>query len=142
MYTIYNKRALTRNERFIKALVYGGLATLGMTLAYGIVASITPFEFSIVYVLFGYGIGYVIRTKGRGVQPRFSILGAVLATLCFLVGDLLSIYGMVLLLHPLILIQALFMIIPSYLSANISSLLGLAFRAYGVYAAYISSRIV
>ncbi len=142
MYTIYNKRALTRNERFIKALIYGGLATLGMALVYGIVSSITPFEFSIVYVLFGYGIGYVIRTMGRGVQPRFSVLGAVLAILCFLVGDLLSMYGMGLLLHPIVLIQGIFFIIPSYLSANLNSILGLAFRAYGVYAAYISSRIV
>ena len=142
MYTIYNKRALTRNERFIKALIYGGLATLGMALVYGIVSSITPFEFSIVYVLFGYGIGYVIRTYGKGVQPRFSILGAGLALLCFLIGDAIVIAGWGALLNPPLFIQAITYNVGAMLGSGINGLLGLAFRLAGVYFAYVESRIV
>ena len=38
MLKIYNKQALTRNERFIRAVGYGVGATVGLTILYGLLA--------------------------------------------------------------------------------------------------------
>jgi len=100
------------------------------------------FEFSVVYIGIGWFIGYVIQKYGRGVQVKFSILAAVLAALCFILADLFGYVGLQLLLQPITLIQLIFRIIPTYLQPNISGLLGLAFRALGVYMAYSNARIV
>lgn len=141
MLKVYNKQALTRNQRFQKAVLYGGAATIASIIAYAIISSILPFQLSLLYVGFGYGIGYVIRTYGKGVQPRFSILGAGLAVLCFLIGDAIVIAGWGALVNPGLLINAIIYDIGS-LTGGINGLLGLAFRLGGVYFAYIESRIV
>ena len=48
MLKIYNKQALTRNERFIRAVGYGVGATVGLTILYGLLARFLMFEFSVV----------------------------------------------------------------------------------------------
>jgi hypothetical protein len=142
MLKVYNKQALTRNQRFQKALLYGGAATIVSIVAYVFIASILPFESSLLYIGFGYGIGYVIRTYGKGVQPRFSILGAVLAVLCFLIGDAVMRAGWLVLVNPVALIQVVLFNVSALIGTGLSGLLGLAFRLAGVYFAYTESRIV
>ena len=44
MLKIYNKQALTRNERFIRAVGYGVGATVGLTILYGLIARFLMFE--------------------------------------------------------------------------------------------------
>jgi hypothetical protein len=96
----------------------------------------------LVFVGIGWLIGTVIKKYGRGVQPKFSILAAVLAAFSFVLADLLGIFGLALLLHPVFLAEMVVQIIPSYLQASPSALLGVAFRAFGVYMAYTTARIV
>lgn len=142
MLKVYNKRALTRNQRFVKALLYGGAATVAAIIAYAIISSILPFELSLLYVGFGYGIGYVIRTFGKGVQPRFSILGAVLMAICFLIGDAIVMAGWSVLLNPVALVTFTLNNLGYLIGGGINGLLGLAFRLAGVYFAFVESRIV
>lgn len=142
MFKVYNKRAITRQERFRNALVYGIGATLLITLAYGFISNILRIEFSVVYLAAGYGIGYVIQKYGRGVQIQFSILAAVLACFCFIVGDMISIFGFNILFNPALWPMALQIIFSVFLSTNINSLLSLAFRIGGVIIAYKNARIV
>ncbi len=142
MLKVYNKQALTRNQRFQKALLFGGAASVVSIIAYAVISSILPFELSILYIGFGYGIGYVIRTYGKGVQPRFSMLGAGLAVLCFLIGDAIVIAGWGALMNPPLFIQAVTYNVGYLLGSGINGLIGLAFRLAGVYFAYVESRIV
>ena len=138
MYKIYNKSAITRQERFLNALIYGTTATIILTLVYGFIAHIASFEFSVVYLAIGYAIGYVIQRFGRGVQIQFSILAALLAGICFVLGDIISLIGF----DFRYWLRAFFFLMELYLSTNINSLLSLAFRIGGIYFAFKNARIV
>jgi hypothetical protein len=142
MLKVFNTRALTSNQRFSRALMVGIPAALAAAILYGIISPAIRFEFSVVYVGIGWGLGVLIQKYGRGVQPKFSILAAILAALCFVLGDLISVVGVDILFQPLILIQMIIFNLPAYLQTNASVLLGTAFRVLGVYMAYTNARIV
>lgn len=139
---VYNKHALTRNQRFAKALLYGIAATIVCIVVYVVIANALPFESSLLYIGFGYAIGYVIKTYGRGVQPRFQILAAVLAILCFLIGDAVVLTDWSILMNPVWLFEVIKFDVSLLIGTGLNGLLGLAFRALGVYFAYTESRIV
>ncbi|MBE6114108.1 MAG: hypothetical protein E7191_03415 [Erysipelotrichaceae bacterium] len=137
---IYNKSALTRNQRFVKAVLYGIPATLVIAIVLGFLLNIMPIQFEIMFLGVGYAIGYVIRTYGRGVQTRFSILGAVLCAVAIILADAMAIGGIWGMLNPY-----LWMIsVMNYFSSLTSlwGILGLVFRIGAVATAYEQSRIV
>ncbi len=138
---IYNKSAITRQERFQNAVIAGVLSTLVCLIGYGFVSSILRIEFSIVYLGIGYFVGEMIRKYGRGVQPQFSILAAVLVSICFIFGDMITIFGFDILFNPLHWFTGIQVVFMQLLSTNISSLLSLLFRIGGVYFAYNNARI-
>lgn len=142
MLKVFNTHALSSKQRFTRAILVGIPTALGLAVLYGIIGNAVPFEFSIVFLGIGWLIGIAIQKYGRGVQPKFSILAAVLAAFCFILADLISIVGLSILLHPITLIQLMIGVIPSYLQTNFNVLLGLLFRAGGVYMAYTNARIV
>ena len=143
MFKIYNKDALTRNERFQNACVVGILTTLGLTIAYGFVSSILHLELQVLYLAIGYLIGLAIQKAGRGVQVRFSVLAAIYAFFCFFVGDIISIFGFSVFLAPSMYGIVLRSVISMWLGGmDVSTLLSLAFRVIGIYFAYVYARIV
>lgn len=142
MFKVYNKRAVTRQERFQKALLYGILATLLITLVYGLLTRLLHIEFSVVYLLVGYSIGTIIQKYGRGVQIQFSILAACLAAFCFLFGDMIAWFGFEVLFTPALWSFAIRAILSNYFNIGINSLLSLLFRVGGIYLAYTSARIM
>ena len=139
MYRIYNSFKLNSNQRFLNALLYGIPTALGLGIAYGYISRILPITFSIVYVGIGYLIGMVIQKFGRGVQVKFSILGAVLAGIAFVLSDVVRYFG--LRLNPIILYQAVLIITQVYLG-SINGLINLLFFAWGIVTAYNKSRII
>ena len=46
MFQVFNKHALTRNQRFMRALLYGTLVSVGLCIAYGLISSLLSIEFS------------------------------------------------------------------------------------------------
>ena len=143
MLKIYNKQALTRNERFIRAVVYGVGATVGLTVLYGILSALLRIEFSVVYLAFGYAIGTVIRKFGRGVQVRFSVLAAVLAAICFVLGDMISMVGFSVFTNGFGVFFLVFRVaLQSLLGTSMNALLALLFRIGGIALAYSSARFV
>ena len=142
MLKVFNTRALNSNQRFSRALIVGIPTALAAAILYGLISPMIRFEFSVVYVGIGWGLGILIQKFGRGVQPKFSILAAVLAALCFILGDLISYVGVGILFNPILLIQLIFLNLPAYLQTNLNALLGTAFRVLGVYMAYTNARIV
>lgn len=139
MYRIYNSFKLNSNQRFLNALLYGIPTALGLGIAYGYISRILPITFSIVYVGIGYLIGMVIQKFGRGVQVKFSILGAVLAGIAFVLSDVVRYFGLS--LNPIILYQAILIITHVYLG-SINGLINLLFFAWGIVTAYNKSRII
>ena len=139
MYRIYNSFKLNSNQRFLNALLYGIPTALSLGIAYGYISRILPITFSIVYVGIGYLIGMVIQKFGRGVQVKFSILGAVLAGVAFVLSDVVRYFGLS--LNPIILYQAILIITQVYLG-SINGLINLLFFAWGIVTAYNKSRII
>ena len=139
MYRIYNSFKLNSNQRFLNALLYGIPTALGLGIAYGYISRILPITFSIVYVGIGYLIGMVIQKFGRGVQVKFSILGAVLAGIAFVLSDVVRYFGLS--LNPIILYHAILIITQVYLG-SINGLINLLFFAWGIVTAYNKSRII
>lgn len=142
MLQVFNKQALTRNQRFQRAILAGTLTSLCFALVYGIISSNMRIEFSYAFIAMGYGIGWAIRTYGRGVQVKFSVLGAVCALVSFILADLIAIGGFDIFTN-FSLFSQVFRIEFMRLSAlNMNSMLSVLFRALGVYIAYTNSRIV
>ena len=122
MLKIYNKQALTRNERFIRAVGYGVGATVGLTILYGLLARFLMFEFSVVYL---------------------AVLAAVLAVVCFLFGDMIAYFGFgVFTMGFQFFMLAFRMVLQSLIGTSMNALLSLMFRIGGVYLAYTTSRFV
>ncbi|MEG0177496.1 MAG: hypothetical protein RR565_02240 [Erysipelothrix sp.] len=142
MLKVFNTDALSRNQRFQRALLAGIVATIVLMVAYGLLAQMLRIEFSYVFLLIGYAIGWAIRTYGRGVQLKFSILGAVCAVICFIGADMINYFGFGVFTNISYFIAAFQTYLRILLSFNFNSLLGLLFRVGGVYAAFYSSRIV
>ncbi len=135
---VFNSRAVTRQQRFVRAIIFGSIAAIGLAIIYGIISSLTRFEFSVVYVGIGYLIGMVISKYGRGVQVQFSVLAAVLAVISFILGDIISMFGISVLWTPYLWgfgLQAIF-----YALFAPTGVISLAFRVFGVFYAYKCAR--
>ncbi len=142
MLKIYNKSAITQNERFKKALIFGILAAVGLTAVYVLINNVLKtVEFSIIFILLGYAIGYVVKTTGRGVQTKFSVLAAVLCFLIIVFGDLFTFFPSII-FYPQSWIAGLGIVFSSYASISMSTILSLLFRVYAIYVAYNSGRII
>lgn len=139
MFRVYNSFALTSKQRFIRACLFGFPTAIGLGIAYGIISRFMPITFSIIYVGIGYVIGYVIQKFGRGVQPKFSYLGAGLALLAFILSDIVRYFGFNLGYNLLSQIMA---IVSQVYLGSIYGLINLAFIAWGVIMAYNTARIV
>ena len=137
MYKVSNTRAITRKQRFQRALLYAVPASIVIGILAGYINRLLPLEFEIVYIGVGYLIGEIIKEFGRGVQIHFAILGVVLTAVAFLIADIVMIFTIRGLLP-----SALIYSVPTALSYVFSSILSLLFRAAGLYMAYNRSRVV
>ena len=99
-------------------------------------------ESSLLLIVVGYGIAMAVQKAGRGVQQRFSILGAVLCVIAILIADLITYFGFSALLNPAAWPTFFTALLRMYLNASIQSLLAIVFRAAAVAVAYQYSRIV
>ena len=142
MIRIFNTSALSQNERFYKAIIYGIPTSIAIAVVFSLLQRLLMFRLSILYLLIGYLIALVIRKQGRGVQPKFAYLGATLTVFAIFFGDLLTYYGDYIILNPALFFEGSILIIQSWLNPNLNNLLGLFFRAYAVFYAYTNSRIV
>lgn len=145
MFQVFNKGALTRNQRFLRAVLFGTLASAILCIVYGLISSLLRIEFSYAFVAIGYLIGLTIQKMGRGVQMQFSVLAAVLAVLTFVFADLIAWYGFGVFSSLEFLmfgIRSWASVMLNFTSGGVSGLISLVFRGFGVIAAYQSARIV
>ena len=133
---IWNSRSLDNNQRFLAAIAAGVLAAVGLGIAYGLLYSLLRVTSAILYIFIGWCIGQVIRKVGRGVHNRFGVAGAVCTLLAIMIGDLISVSGFYILVHPSLWGAGITLWLRMFLSTNINSVLGIVLRAFGVYMAY------
>ena len=88
MLNVFNKTAITRNQRFKKALDLSISLTLVFLIAFVLIVNLFHFFPRLLYFAAAFCIAYVISNYGRGVQLRFSILGALCVFVLILVCDL------------------------------------------------------
>ncbi|HLY57607.1 MAG TPA: hypothetical protein VKS60_18735 [Stellaceae bacterium] len=80
---------LLAEQNFALAVPAGiGAAILGAVL-WAAVVYVTDMEIGLIAVAVGAMVGYAVRVAGKGVQPRFGILGAVCAAFGWALGTLL-----------------------------------------------------
>jgi len=142
MYTIFNTPALSSRQRFIRAIIVSIPTAIVFVLAYGLLYNTLRIVISIAFILMGYGLGYVIQKAGRGVKQYFSIYGAVLCAITFILADLSSVLPFQYWLNPQLFGEGIQIVLTYYLKTDINSLLDIAFRAYGVYLAYKYARVI
>ena len=131
MLEIFNTKAITRKQRFTKALVFGILVSLGLIVAYILAIKLFQYILSdVVYIAFGYLIALTVREMGRGVQKQFSILAAVLTIVVIVSIDLVISGG------------DLRNLLDSLTYGGLYSLLSIGYRVLAVYIAYGQARVV
>jgi hypothetical protein len=125
---VFNTRALTRKQRFTKALLTGGACAAAAIIILYILFNVFGLYMSLLYVAVGFGIGMAIQYFGRGVQIQFSLLAAGLTLAVIVIVDLLTIG----------LDNAM-----AYLTQfGLDSLWEIGYRAAAIYLAYRYSRVV
>lgn len=142
MIQIFNTHALTSQQRFTRAVIAGTIGAIVIAVVYGGLMQFINIESSLLLIAVGYGIAMVVQKAGRGVQQRFSILGAVLCVFAILIADIITYFGFSALLNPTIWPACFTALMQMYLSLSFSSLLSIIFRAAAVAVAYQYSRIV
>lgn len=129
MLKIYNKSAITRQQRFQNALVIGILVSLASIIVIVGIFKLTHVYLQIVYWLSGYLIGTAICRFGKGVQVQFSILAVVLEVLVIIISDLL-------------IFESIANVLFIYSIASYDILFVIGYRALGIITAWQSARIV
>ena len=142
MLRIFNTKALSQNERYIRAIVIGILSALIFSLLYGLVTRLIGIQISILYVVIGFGLSTIIKNQGRGVQMKFSYLGGALTLLSIFIGDMIVFAGISAFTNFDIFIEISLVVFRFWLSTSFNNLLGLLIRIYAIYYAYNNSRIV
>lgn len=140
---VFNTSALTQKQRFNQAVIVGTLASIVLGIIIGYlrlyIALGTGFEFSIVTIGGTYVLAMVIQKVGRGVQPKFSILGAVLGFILVSISSVIA-FG-----YPLMAIFNLRIHLSQWmlmLTGSFNSLFTLMYQVIAIYVAYSYSRIV
>lgn len=138
---VYNIKNLNNKQRFPIAIAAGVISALACGFLYAIVEIILPLHFPLLYAAMAYGVSYAVKTFGRGVQPKFTVVGIVSLLLSILFG------------YVFIFIMSIgfnFELLPFYLQSVLMSMLTLNFHgiiellciAYSIYIAYYNSRII
>lgn len=142
---IYNAGNLDHISRFILSAAVGLAAAIAMGIAYGVVQGIIRFEMEIVYIFIGWCIAQLLRSIGHGVTLKYSVLGAVLTAIAIIIGDVVSCFGIGSMLRVLVSPVLWPMVFRTMILGRLSSfwgMLGVLFRAAGIYTAYMGSRIL
>ncbi len=138
---IYNIDRGDMNMRLLRAIAAGVPVAIALGVLYGFIVGAIRVEFSMLFVIFGYLVGQVVRKVGRGVTDSFRILAAVLTVIGIFIGDAVASYGLgvfgLMISAPALIPSLIGSMVSMHLSASINGLIGILFRVFGVYAAYM-----
>lgn len=140
---VFNTRRLTQRQRFGLAVAVGIIAAIVLGILSGKISlwigQSTGLGFAIINIGAGYLLGMTIQKIGRGVQPKFSILGGVLGVFMVLISEVIAlgfpIYG-------LFMPEVYRLTLNILLDGGVNSIITLIYNAIAVYTAYGYSRFL
>lgn len=132
---IFNMRALTQKQRFNYAIVFGFLAAVGLGIVSGFIRQFL--NFSLLIWAVGFGVAWTIKKMGRGVQVKFSILGAIYAIIGIWISDVVWMFGLSGIVNP----GAYLTVIRFFIAEDIASIIWMLYRLVAIYIAYNYSRV-
>lgn len=141
MIKIYNSKLMNNKQRFNKAILYGLLAAIGCSIVFSLIVKVTNFSFSIFYLLTGYIISKTISDVGRGVQVKFSYLGAGLTILSIILTELFIYTDYSILFQPSYWLPGIKMVLTIWSNFNTNSIITVFFQVWAVYIGYSNSSL-
>ncbi|MGL5541563.1 MAG: hypothetical protein ACRDBX_08045 [Erysipelotrichaceae bacterium] len=141
---IYNTKHLNNNARYQQALIYGILATVAMSVVYALIVNLLRSTSAVLFLLNGFVISAVIKKYGKGVGPKFGMLGLVLTLVSIVLSQLFFYYGFAILLRPDLLISGTFRVIGSLISLNnpLNFAMNMLFIYFAAQYAYSNSSVL
>lgn len=134
--SILDKKGMSQDERFRYALILAIITGIGVGIGTGLLRGI--FDSSLVLLLVGYLVAYVIRRYGRGVQTRFSVLGVIVTLCAIFLSDVVANYG----LMGMFDLQSYSLVIKFIFYADGNQWLWIAARVLSLFIAYSYSRVI
>ncbi|MEG0022483.1 MAG: hypothetical protein RSC93_06150 [Erysipelotrichaceae bacterium] len=144
MYQVFNTKLLNSKQRFYYGFFFGFLASIGCAVLYAVFENTLHIRFSILYAAMGYAISMVIQKYGRGVQKKYSIMGACLTAFSIILSMIFiySPYEFNILFHPAMWSVSIQMIMSIYFNLTTNTILMILFQGVGIYIGYVNSRVV
>ncbi len=138
---VYNTNLLNNKQRFPIAIGVGIVSAIVCAFGFALFESMIRWHISLLYVVMAYAISSAIKYFGKGVQPKFSILGVA----CFLLSLVLGF-----IFYYSMLGGFSFELLPYYLSMMMRSITRISINgifemlciAYSIYLAFYNSRII
>ena len=93
--TVLSMSELLKEQSMPAAILWGVLACIVGAAIWCVISVATGYQIGYMAIGMGFLVGYAIRVKGKGVTPVFGVLGAILALLGCVLGDVFSLIGMI-----------------------------------------------
>ncbi len=90
---VYEK--LRWEQNYQTALISGLVVGIVGAVLWAAITVVTGYQIGYMAVAIGVGVGFAMRTMGKGMDPVFGITGAAIAVLSCVLGNVLSIIGFV-----------------------------------------------
>ncbi len=136
---IFNTKVLNNRQRWNRALLYAILGSVVSILVCVFIQRTLHVRSSIVYLLAGLFLGWLVLESGHGVSKKFSILAAGCTVAVIILSDMFLFFGMSTFSH---FIQALLYVLGSYLTISFNNLLSLVIKVAAIGIAYERSRVL
>ena len=130
---------LRDEQDFQSAVIVGIITGLVGALLWAAITVSTEYQIGYMAVAIGFGVGYMIRKFGKGIDPIFGYLGATIALLSCLLGNIFGIVGFVANAEGLGYIETLlgldYSLLPSVMAESFS-VIDLLFYGFAVFEGY------
>lgn len=130
---------LRSEQDFKSAIITGTVTAIIGSLLWAAITVSTEYQIGYMAIAIGFGIGYVIREFGKGIDPIFGYLGAILALLSCIFGNILGIIGFVANQEGLSYINTLlgldYSLLPSVMAESFSPI-DLLFYGFAIFEGY------
>ena len=87
------RNSLKDEQNFQLAIGIGAIVTIVCAILWAVITLATGYQIGYMAVGVGFVVGYAVRYAGKGIDQKFGVLGAVLALLGCLLGNLFSQVG-------------------------------------------------
>lgn len=141
---VFDTRHLNQNQRFAVAVAASVLSSIILGIFLGMIRKMfnygnsTLFGYTLIHLVGGYAIGYLIQKVGRGVQQRFSVAAAIATVVMIFISIAISMG------FPLTVLFELdfYALVMRAGFADAGGLLTLIYQAIAVFLAYSNARVV